>query len=101
MTFAWPEDMTLLGGIAMVKALDADGEVVYVERSFGDLLIPELLGMGRRRRPATAHRVLARSRMTRWLWLRLGRMAHAGERALGALAFWINDRHLTERDRKP
>ena len=45
MTFAWPQDMTLLGGIAVVKALDADGDVVYVERTFGDLLIPELLGM--------------------------------------------------------
>lgn len=39
--------------------------------------------------------------MTRWLWLRLGRMAHAGERALGALVFWIDDSHLAERKRKP
>lgn len=45
MTFDWPAELTLLGGIAVCKALDADGDVVFIDRSAGDLRIPELVGM--------------------------------------------------------
>lgn len=45
MTFDWPAELTPLGGIAVCKALDADGDVVFIDRSAGDLRIPELVGM--------------------------------------------------------
>jgi len=53
----WPDGCTLIGGIAICKALDEAGNVIFVERSFGDLLIPELLGMI----DLTAHRM-------RWMY---------------------------------
>lgn len=45
MTFDWPAGLTFVGGIAVYKALDADGDVVFIDRSAGELRIPELLGM--------------------------------------------------------
>lgn len=44
-TFDWPAGLTFVGGIAVCKALDADGDVVFIDRSAGELRIPELVGL--------------------------------------------------------